>query len=84
VLRKAGLKEVRAQSFLFEADPPFTVEQESYLRNHLKRQLEWGDKLSAEDRRTLELLTDPKSENDTFRRTDLRVVSVSTVYLGQV
>ena len=84
VLRKAGLKDVRTKSFLFEAYPLFTEAQVTYLRSRLKRQLEWGDKLSAEDRRTLELLTDPKSEHDAFRRNDLHVVSVSTVYIGQV
>jgi SAM-dependent methyltransferase len=82
VLRKAGLRGVRAKSFLFEADPPFTDAQMTYLRNRLKRQLDWGDKLSAEDRRSLELLTDPKSEHDAFQQADLRVVSVSTVYIG--
>jgi SAM-dependent methyltransferase len=84
VLRKAGLKDVRAKSFLFEAAPPFTDAQVTYLRGRLKRQLEWGDKLTAEDRRSLEQLADPTSEHDAFKRPDLRVVSVSTVYVGTV
>jgi ubiquinone/menaquinone biosynthesis C-methylase UbiE len=81
VLRKAGLTEVRPKSFLFEADPPFTAEQTEYLRKYLRGRLR--ETLTAEDKQTLEQITDPKSEHDFAKRPDLRVVSVSTVYVGQ-
>jgi SAM-dependent methyltransferase len=84
VLHKAGLKDVRTKSFLFEAAPPFTANQETYLRERLKRNMEWGDKLSADDRKTLEIITDPKSEHYAIKRSDLNVVSVSTIYIGTV
>jgi ubiquinone/menaquinone biosynthesis C-methylase UbiE len=80
VLRKAGLKEVRPKAFLFEAAPPFTPGQTEYLRKYLRGRLR--ETLSADDKRALEQLTDPKSDHDFAGRPDLHVVSVSTVYLG--
>lgn len=82
VLRKAGLKEVRAKAFLFEAAPPFAAAQLDYLRKYLRGRLR--ESLSAEDKTALERLTDPASPHDFARRPDLHVVSVSTVYVGVV
>jgi ubiquinone/menaquinone biosynthesis C-methylase UbiE len=80
VLRKAGLKDVRPKSFLFEATPPFTPEQKEYLRKHLRGSLQ--EALTADDKKAVERLTDPKSEHDFAKRADLHVVSVATVYVG--
>lgn len=80
VLRQAGLKEVRAKAFLFEAAPPFAPTQVEYLRKYLRGRLR--EALSAEDKAALERLTDPASEHDFAKRPDLHLVSVSTVYVG--
>lgn len=82
VLRKAGLKDVRAKSFLFEAGPAFTPAQQDYLRRYLRGRLR--ESLTADDKKALEQITDPKSEHDALKRPDLNVVSVSTVYVGVV
>lgn len=82
VLVEAGFREVKAKSFLFELQPPFTDAQELHLRDHLRRHLELGRTLCPEDRQTLERITDPRSEHYVLRRPDLLFTSVATVYLG--
>lgn len=81
ILRDAGLTGVRAQSFLHEANAPFSEVQEEYFRYHLRRKVE-GD-ISASDRRTLRAITDPADPSYILKRPDLYYVSVSTVYVGR-
>jgi SAM-dependent methyltransferase len=80
ILRDAGLRDVRAKSFLHEANAPFTGAQREYLRYHLGRKSEWD--VSEEDRRTWLAITDPASPRYVLNRPDLYYVSVSTIYLG--
>ncbi len=82
VLKEAGFREVTTRSFLFELSPPFTPSQKQYLRQRLRGHLRWRDKLTAEDVRTLEKISDPGSEHDALKRPDLHLTSVSTVYVG--
>ncbi len=83
-LRDAGLQNARAKSFLYELTPPFTDTQISYLRTWLNdfatnEELE----LSEADRDALRQLTDPASEHDAFRRDDLHLLYVASVYVGE-
>lgn len=80
ILRDAGLREVRAKSFLHEVNAPFTQAQKDYLRYHLGRKSEWD--IPDEDKRTWLEITDPASKRYVLDRPDLYYVSVSTIYLG--
>lgn len=80
ILRDAGLRDVRAKSFLHEANPPFSEVQKEYLRYHLARKREWD--LTEADKLTLREITDPASPRYVLNRPDLYYVSVSTIYLG--
>lgn len=81
VLRRAGLRDVRARSVLFELEPPFDPLQEEYLRGLLAR---YGEReISDADRAAFAALAEQGGPRDALARDDLHFVSVSTVYLGR-
>lgn len=80
ILRQAGLRDVRAKSFLHEANPPFSEAQQEYLRYHVGRKAEW--QIADEDKRTLREICDPASPHYFLKREDIYFVSVSTIYYG--
>lgn len=83
-VREAGLKNVQAKSFLYERTPPFSETQTSYLRNWLHDYATHDDvPLSEPDRDTLRALCDEASERYAFRREDLHLLYVASIYIGE-
>lgn len=83
-LREAGLVNVTAKSFLYELTAPFTAQQTAYLRGWLHDAAANDEyPLSESDRATLLALTDAASEQDAFRRDDLHLLYVGSLYVGE-
>jgi len=80
ILRQAGLRDIRAKSFLHEANPPFSEAQQEYLRYHMVRKAEW--QIAEEDKGALREICDPASPHYFLKREDIYYVSVSTIYHG--
>lgn len=84
-LRDAGLQNVTAKSFLYELVAPFDAAQTKYLKNWLSdcasdEQLP----LDPSDRDALAQLCDEASEHYIFRRDDLHLLYVASIYVGAV
>lgn len=82
-LRRAGLVDVRARSFLAELAPPLDDLGRQMAERHLTSALnELGDRLAADDRDTLTRLLDPDDPAHVGRRDDLMVTAVRTLNVG--
>ena len=82
-LRRAGLVDVRARSFLAELAPPLDDLGRQMAERHLTSALnELGDRLAADDRDTLTRLLDPDEPAHVGRRDDLMVTAVRTLNVG--
>jgi SAM-dependent methyltransferase len=85
MLAEAGLGEVTARTFMLEALPPFTDVAISYMGRHLRRWIENDERkayLADGDAEILAALTDPASEHWVFKRSDLYLHEMVTVYVG--
>jgi SAM-dependent methyltransferase len=82
-LRRAGLVDVRARSFLAELAPPLDDLGRQMAERHLTSALnELGDRLAADDRDTLTRLLDRDDPAHVGRRDDLMVTAVRTLNVG--
>jgi SAM-dependent methyltransferase len=85
MLAEAGLSDVTARTFVLEALPPFTDVQISYMGRHLRRWVESDDRkanLDPGDAEILADLTSPASEHYVFKRPDLYLHEMVTIYVG--
>jgi SAM-dependent methyltransferase len=85
MLAEAGLVDVTARTFMLEALPPFTDVQISYMGKHLRRWVENDDRkafLDAGDADILTELTTPASEHYAFKRPDLYLHEMVTIFVG--
>jgi SAM-dependent methyltransferase len=82
-LRRAGLADVRARSFLAEVAPPFDDLGRQVAERHLSSALsELGDRLAPDDRDTIARLLDPDDTAYIGRRDDLMITAVRTLNVG--
>jgi SAM-dependent methyltransferase len=82
-LRRAGLVDVRARSFLAEVPPPLDDFGRQVAERHLSSALsELGDRLAPGDRDTIRRLLDPDDTAYVGRRDDLMVTTVRTLNVG--
>ena len=85
MLAEAGLTDVTAKTFMLEALPPFTEVQISYMGRHLRRWVESEERkamLGSGDAEVLAALTDPTNDAYVFKRSDLYLHEMVTVYVG--
>jgi hypothetical protein len=85
MLRDAGMKTALAHTFLMEAEAPFDDAQIAYMGRHLKRWVDNDDRkamLAPGDADVLTALTDSASEHFVFKRPDLHLQEMVTVYVG--
>jgi len=82
-LRRAGLVDVRARSFLAEVSPPLDDFGRQVAERHLSSALsELGDRLAPDDRDTIARLLDPDDSAYVGRRDDLMVTALRTLNVG--
>ena len=82
-LRRAGLVDVRARSFLVEVPPPLDDFGRQVAERHLRAALtELDDRLAPDDRDTIARLLDPDDAAYIGRRHDLMVTAVRTLNVG--
>ncbi len=82
-LRRAGLVDVRARSFLAEVPPPLDDFGRQVAERHLRSALtELDDRLAPDDRDTIARLLDPDDATYIGRRDDLMVTAVRTLNVG--
>jgi SAM-dependent methyltransferase len=82
-LRRAGLVDVRARSFIAEAPPPLDDFGRQVAERHLRSALtELDDRLAPDDRDTIARLLDPDDAAYIGRRDDLMVTAVRTLNVG--
>jgi SAM-dependent methyltransferase len=85
MLRDAGLTDITARTFMLEALPPFTDVQISYMGRHLRRWVDNDERkalLDDGDEDVLTALLDPASASYVFKRPDLYLHEMVTVYVG--
>jgi ubiquinone/menaquinone biosynthesis C-methylase UbiE len=85
MLAEAGLGEVTARTFMLEALPPFSDVAVSYMGRHLRRWIENDERkayLDDGDAEILAELTNPASEHWVFKRPDLYLHEMVTVFVG--
>jgi SAM-dependent methyltransferase len=85
MLAEAGLVDVTARTFMLEALPPFADVAIAYMGRHLRRWVENDDRkayLDADDADILTELTTPASEHYVFKRPDLYLHEMVTIYVG--
>ena len=79
-LRRAGLVDVRARSFLAEVPPPLDDFGRQVVERHLRSALtELDDRVASDDRDTIARLLDPDDAAYVRRRDDLMVTVVRTL-----
>jgi SAM-dependent methyltransferase len=87
LLRRAALRNVRAQTLIIERVSPLNPADEAYLREAIFRDT-WGERLrpylSSEDYDELAALCDPRHPAFALRRTDFHFLQTFTVAVGQV
>jgi SAM-dependent methyltransferase len=87
LLRRAALRNVRAQTLIIERVSPLNPADEAYLREAIFRDT-WGERLrpylSSEDYDELAALCDPRHPAFALRRTDFHFLQTFTVAIGQV
>lgn len=87
MLQKAGFKNIKARTFFIEQIAPFSDNQKSYMLGCLSDYLdmeEYRFLLTKADAQVLKELVNPHSPHWLFNRTDLHILSGSTVWLGQL
>lgn len=82
MLKEAGLTNVSASSFLFQAQPPWTPVQVSYLRWWLGQWANFAE--NDQDRETIAAILDPNSPREILKRDDLHITKVATIYVATV
>ncbi len=85
MLMEAGLIDITARTFMLEALPPFSDVEIAYMGRHLRRWIENDDRksmLAAGDADILAELTTPASEHYVFKRSDLYLHEMVTIYVG--
>jgi len=85
MLRDAGMETAFARTFLLEAEAPFDDTQIAYMGRHLKRWVDNDDRkamLAPGDADVVAALTDASSEHFVFKRPDLHLQEMVTVYVG--
>jgi len=87
LLRKAGLKNVRARTFMIERVSPMRPADESYLVEAIFRDT-WSGRLqpylSQSDRQALMRLCDPAHADFALRRDDFHFLQTFTLAIGEV
>jgi SAM-dependent methyltransferase len=82
-LRRAGLVDIQARSFLAEAPPPLDDVGRQVAERHLRSALtELDDRLAPDDRDTIARLLDPDDAAYIGGRDDLMVTAVRTLNVG--
>jgi ubiquinone/menaquinone biosynthesis C-methylase UbiE len=83
MLVDAGLHTIQARTFLLELLPPFNDYQVDYLRHYLARLLAANEgHLDEADRDALFAIASTQSEHYALNRSDLHVISGTSVYVG--
>ncbi|HEY4144528.1 class I SAM-dependent methyltransferase [Pinirhizobacter sp.] len=87
LLRKGGLQDVRAHTFMIERISPLRAEDEDYLVEAIFRDT-WGSRLqpylSSDDYEELERLCDPGHREFALRRQDFHFLQSFTLVVGTV
>ncbi len=82
-LRRAGLGDVSARSFLLDRPAPLDPEDLTYVLASLAARIDHvGDRLTERDRAAWRRLLDPDDEQHLGRRADLYLLSALTVHVG--
>jgi ubiquinone/menaquinone biosynthesis C-methylase UbiE len=85
LLRRAGLKSVRARTFIIERVSPLSSDDEAYLFEAIFRDT-WGARLqrylSSDDYQELSRLCDPQSPEFALRRPDFHFLQTFTLVVG--
>lgn len=82
VLRAAGLRDVRARTFLVDRPAPLDDAARAGVAHMLGRYLRMADRLDPDDADVLRRLTDPEDPHNVRRRPDVFVLAARTVYIG--
>lgn len=83
MLREAGLVPVQSRTFLLDRPAPVDDLVRTYLVEHFANVREHaGDRLDRADAAALDRLLDPADEASLWRRSDLFVLSASTVHVA--
>lgn len=82
MLRAAGLRDVRARTYLVDRPAPLDDAARAGVASTLGRYLRMADRLDPDDAEVLRRLTDPADPHDVRRRPDVFVLAARTVYIG--
>ncbi|NMD54113.1 MULTISPECIES: class I SAM-dependent methyltransferase [Tsukamurella] len=82
VLRAAGLRDVRARTFLVDRPAPLDDGARRGVALMLGRYLRIADRLDPDDAEVLRRLSDPDDPQNVQRRPDVFVLAARTVYIG--
>jgi hypothetical protein len=82
LLRAAGLRDVRARTFLVDRPAPLDDAARAGVAHMVGRYLRMADRLDPIDAETLRRLTDPEDPHNVRRRPDVFVLAARTVYIG--
>ncbi|MBS4100741.1 class I SAM-dependent methyltransferase [Tsukamurella paurometabola] len=82
LLRSAGLRDVRARTFLVDRPAPLDDRTRTAVARMLGRYLRMADRLDPDDAEVLRRLTDPADPHNVRRRPDVFVLTARTVYVG--
>jgi SAM-dependent methyltransferase len=81
----AGLVDAKSRSFLLDLPAPVDLATRHVARAHFERELAvLADRISPDDRSTLERLLDDDDPRGVMRRPDVFVLGVRTVHVGTV
>lgn len=82
LLRAAGLRDVRAHTFLVDRPAPLDDGARRGAAHMLSRYSRMSDRLDPDDAEVLRRLTDPEDPQNVLRRPDVFVLAARTVYVG--
>ncbi|GAA0673135.1 class I SAM-dependent methyltransferase [Kitasatospora atroaurantiaca] len=83
MLSRAGLTRVGSFTFLLDLPAPLGESARAFLHAQLARMREaMSDYLDVEDRKTLDVLLDPRAPEGILRRPDAFLLSATTVFTG--
>ncbi|KXO88655.1 SAM-dependent methyltransferase [Tsukamurella pulmonis] len=82
LLRAAGLRDVRARTFLVDRPAPLDPASRDAVARMMGRYLRMADRLAPDDAEVLRRLTDPGDPHNVRRRPDAFVLAARTVYIG--
>jgi SAM-dependent methyltransferase len=84
LLREAGLHQVGSRSFLLDLAAPVSSEVRQWLCLRLERlRGAVGDRMSAADSATLSRLLDPEAPDGVLRRSDVHLLTATTVHIAK-